>query len=306
MSVDTYDFGPVLTGIYAAMPPGYKFTFENKAELPGLISKIFPHEHLCAYTAMFLEGDFSEQTAYRRQRNHPPTKKPGERLIKRYNDGYRNPTLGPDLSEEQQMVLSGRRLKTEYLLSQQQTYEAIGVMEQSELLQDTFATLQAVVVGYMNELVAAHQKQTQDLAPEQRNTISVFLGLIQGLSGNFAMLHDLMPVVAYSLAKDGWTPGQELGERDYARGAATSFSSAVQAFHSTEWEPQDMEARTTYCPFTKTLSKWLTCVPERQPDGHILIKDVTRPGALLAFMSATIKLRYDESSKPIESVALTL
>lgn len=310
MRVETYSFDSVLAGLYEAMPQGFVYdpSLIDKKLLADLFSKTFPHDALSEYAAHFLQTDFRDDAKYFRTLNHPPINGPGQKLISRYEEhGYRNinPAPMPDMSPERYEATKGLRLKTEYLLTQDQTKQAVSVIEKSELLHDTFSALQAIVVNYMQDLVKAHAAQAPLMDPGQHGEIMRYLAMVQKVSKNFAVLHDLMPTVAYSLAKDGWQPGDELTERGFARGASTSFSRSVQAFHSTEWDHAEEQARTTYCPFTKTLSKWLTSVPVQQVDGTITIADELRPGALLAFVSTRLKslAATEPAPAPAEPVA---
>jgi len=277
----TYDFTDVLESLYAANAAEQKGPMDEMAtqhHFAKLIRDVFPMADLSRYTALFLQGDFRPE--YKPHLNGPvmPTRETSYSGIDSYKT-YRQPP---------QPGMEGRRPAHEFMLTEDETRRADGVIKQSLLMQETITAMQAILVNYCDGLIELNRETYETRDPKMYGQVSGILTVARKFASTFTMRYDLMPVIALAVEQSGWKKGDELNEDHFRRGLGLAF--AKQSFRTVDMSAANPERREARCPFSPIMAEWMAKIPTARQDGQIdFYEDESRQGALPAFVAARIQ-----------------
>lgn len=282
-----YDFTPVLDELYPAVEAG------EDDNVGPLIGTMMPIQHLRSYLAEYFGTDFFGRME--RVWLNPEHKPPGWLYLnEQYPAGYKSKHIKKD---------GTTRLSDRYMLTEAETAEARKVYRETPMLQMVVASLQSGILSYLSGMEGynRHIYHPRGEHASSRKAVTDMLKIAQDVAGAFSMMHDLMPVIAFSMARDGWTPSQKLTEEIFSRGLSTAFRKS--AFRTSERQENTNVLVETRCPFTRIIGHLFNTAIEEDAEGmpHVA-EGVERPGSLPVYVAGRLEAHYGADPRKIPSL----
>lgn len=180
-----------------------------------------------------------------------------------------------------------------YPLTEDELQTAKHYIQGHEYLTDAIASVQAGIQSYFQHLPKklAQAGLIRDLRRSEAyrsNALERIIWKFQEEASGFSFIHDLLPAMAYSLARQGEEHIRNAPEFANGQALRESFLKDKDIFRSNA--QMEMGPRMTiHCPFGKLATGIFSMQLRKKDDGSLHIEESKKPGSLLASLQRHLK-----------------
>ncbi len=184
-----------------------------------------------------------------------------------------------------------------YPLSVDELYEAKAYIAEHPELQQAIAIIQAGLQDYFKDLGDV-LRASKDLPPltnmiTRASPLAKMMNAFTNEAGGFSFMHDLLPIMASSLARQEKEGGAAPKSAEHQMGRALCDAFRLQAF--TSFVKRPLKESVLVCPFSQIITRVFSMKVGSDAPGVIKVEPGGKPGALLSSLMDFIEARQNQA-----------